>query len=123
MRIVFLNTTILTGEGTFHCSKLSLEEAKEIISKIDDRLSAVGHDATAKIMSQLLDIEIVPNRITYAFEPDDVNICFKLAERVPEGKILTEDELSNLKYDFYVIVNVDDFKWVASMEEYLSKGN
>jgi len=79
--------------------KISLKEAKEILSEIDF-ISAVGHEATAKVLSELLGINIPFNRITVKLRPGDMCVHFSLKTRLPEGKILTEEELKQLEYEF-----------------------
>jgi hypothetical protein len=79
--------------------KISLKEAKEILSEIHFT-SAVGHEATAKVLSELLGINIPFNRITVKLKAGDMCIHFALKTRLPEGKILTEEELKQLDYEF-----------------------
>ena len=55
-----LNTSILTSTGMFQLEDISLEESKEILEflgKEDGFTSAVGHQATAEILSTILDVE------------------------------------------------------------------
>jgi hypothetical protein len=42
------------------------------------------------------------NRVTVKAEPGDILIHFVLRERIPEGKILTLEELQRLPFDFAV---------------------
>jgi len=80
--------------------KISVEEAKQILTN-NPFVSAIGHEATAKLLSQLLGIVIPANRISIFFEPDDIGIHFFLKTRLPEGKILTAEELQKL--DFWLV--------------------
>ena len=89
-------------------TQISVEEARMILEGTKF-VSAVGHEATAKLLSQLLQIEIPFNRIQVYFEPNDVGIHFFLKTRIPEGKILSEEELKKL--DFWLVkseVDVDE---------------
>jgi len=76
--------------------KISLEEAKEILK--NQFISAVGHEGTARMLSELLGIEVPTNRITIFMEPGDIAVHFFLKERVAEGKILSKEELARLPY-------------------------
>lgn len=99
-RIVFLNTTILTCDGIFALKTQSLKDVKSFLSSIkDERLSAIGHESTAQILTELLGEEIVCNRIQYKQEPEDLAICFKLNGRPPEGKILSKEEIEAIGYE------------------------
>jgi hypothetical protein len=77
-------------------SEISLQEAKNILS--GGFISAVGHQATADILSKLLDIPVLFNRIEVKLQKGDVLIVFQLLKRLEEGKVLTEEEIKNLPY-------------------------
>ena len=66
--------------------------------KINPWESAIGHEGTAKILTQILGVEIPFNRKSIYFEAGDIGIHFFLKQRLPEGKILTEEEIKNLEY-------------------------
>ena len=104
-KIYVLNTLIVPidfskyPKATVVLQKISVEEAKQILSK--DFISAVGHEATAKLLTQLLGVEIPVNRIAIYLEPGDTGIHFFLKTRLPEGKVLSEAELKTL--DFWLV--------------------
>jgi len=77
-------------------SEISLQEAKNILS--GGFISAVGHQATADILSKLLDIPVLFNRVEVKLQKGDVLIVFQLLKRLEEGKVLTEEEIKNLPY-------------------------
>jgi len=98
--LYLLNAPILTSYGYFLFEKITVEEAKEIIrNEREDIVSAVGHEATAKIMSSLLDYPVIANRVAIIMEKGDKAIVFRLLERLPEGKVLSEEELTQLPYE------------------------
>jgi len=66
-------------------------------------VSAVGHESTAKLLSQLLGIEIPVNRIEIKIEYGDKLIVFQLLQRLPEGKVLSEEELRQLQFRFLIV--------------------
>jgi len=79
--------------------KVSIEEAKKVVSASQSQfVSAIGHEGTAKLLSRLLGVQIPTNRITVFMEPGDIGLHFFLKQRLPEGKILTEDEVKKLDY-------------------------
>jgi len=101
--IYVLNSPILTSEGVYRYTEISKEEAKEILSK-NKYVSAIGHEATAKMLTQLLGLKIDTNRISITMQTDDKAIVFRILTRLPEGKILTEEELKNIDYAFWLLV-------------------
>jgi hypothetical protein len=80
--------------------KADIEEARQLLSR--GFTSAIGHQATAVMLTQLLGIEVPFNRITVKAEPGDILVHFVLRERIPEGKILTLEELQRLPFDFAI---------------------
>ena len=100
-----LNSPILTSFGEYKYEKMTLEQVKTAIE--EDLViggsginSAIGHEPTAKFLSQLLGIEIKVNRQTVIMKQYDFAIVFKLKTRLPEGKVLTLDEMSKVEYEF-----------------------
>jgi hypothetical protein len=78
--------------------KIDLETARKIIHEMPFT-SAVGHEATAKVLTELLGVEIPHNRITVKMKEGDAGIHFVLRTRLPEGKVLTLEELKALDFD------------------------
>ena len=54
---------------TFSMDEVSLEDAREIIDDAKAIKSCVGHADTAKIFSDMLGTEVVPNRVSYSLDP------------------------------------------------------
>jgi hypothetical protein len=102
-KIYLLNTLVIPIDFDIYryayirVEKISIEEAKQIL-KNKEFISAIGHEGTAKLLSQLIGINIPVNRITVFFEPGDIGIHFYLKQRLPEGKVLTKEELEKLDY-------------------------
>jgi hypothetical protein len=65
-------------------------------------VSAIGHEGTAKLLTELLDVQVPYNRVSVSLQPGDIAIHFVLRTRLPEGKILSYEELQNLGYYFVV---------------------
>jgi len=78
--------------------KIDLETARRIIREMPFT-SAVGHEATAKVLTELLGVEIPFNRIAVKMKEGDSAIHFVLRTRLPEGKVLSEEELRELDFD------------------------
>jgi hypothetical protein len=100
MKIVLLNTSILTAFGSFEYRPASLEEIKNIVHSADEVVSAIGHQSTADILSELLERDVPVNRILYQQQPGEVAAVFKLNGRPEEGKILSREEIEEIGYQF-----------------------
>ncbi|MCL7388729.1 MAG: DUF1874 domain-containing protein [Thaumarchaeota archaeon] len=70
-------------------------------------ISAIGHQTTAQVLSKLLGFEVPAQRISVEFDKGDVAIAFALDFRLPEGKVLSDEELKRIiderKFSFYII--------------------
>lgn len=109
--ITLLNTSILTDHGTYNYKEITLDKAKDILlesvnpmigdpGRIEGWQSAIGHESTAQIMSELLGREIPVNRMQYKQQVGDRAIVFKLKGRPPEGKILSAEEIEEIGYSW-----------------------
>ncbi len=87
--------------ATVKIRKATVEEVRQLLSN-NEFVSAVGHEATAVLLTQLLGIKIQYNRITVKAGPGDILIHFVLKQRIPEGKVLTLDELQRLEFDLAI---------------------
>jgi len=72
-------------------SPISLEEAKALLQQ--GFVSAVGHESTARVLSSLLGTDVPFNRAQIAITGGDVIVSFQFMVRLPEGKVLGDDEV------------------------------
>lgn len=106
-KTAILNTSIVTTYGTFVYEPVTLEEATEMVAgNPEGLLSAVGHDATAGILTTLLGVEVPVNRIQFAQDKGQQALVFKLRGRAPEGTILSKEEVEAIGYDFGRLVRL-----------------
>jgi len=104
MAVYLLNSLIVpldfdvinTAEVRF--TKIDIPTAKKILATF---ISAVGHESTAKLLTQLLEISVPLNRITIRMRKGDVAVHFIPKIRLPEGVILSKESLEKL--DFWLI--------------------
>ena len=97
-----LNTSILTDTGRYELKDITLEEA-QYLAKNNTLDSAVGHAATAEIMTTLLGVEIPVNRQMFQQQPGQQALVFKLNGRPEEGKILSAEEIQRIGYKFQLL--------------------
>ena len=90
-----LNAAILTDWGIYEFIEYN-ENSMEL--DFSNALSAVGHAATAIILSHLFGIKIKENRIEIKMRKNECSLIFRLKVRPPEGKILSYEELQNYDY-------------------------
>jgi hypothetical protein len=93
-------------EATVKIRKITVEEAKRILQ--NGFINAIGHDATAVILSKLLGMQIGMNRISIVLNPGDKIIVFQLMTgRLPTASELSEAQLKEIidsgKYEFKLV--------------------
>ena len=114
MSIYILNTSILPNAGDYSLHPISVEKARELLSN-NSWVSAVGHKATAEILSMLMGISIPVNRIPISMEVGDSALVFKLKQRLPEGVIIsTPEELEEIGYDLLLLRRLPDIREVLN---------
>lgn len=97
-----LNTAIITAPGRYEMHTISVDSAQALVFQMN-WVSAIGHEATAQILSEILQVTIPVNRIQYVQQPRERAIVFKLRGRPEEGKILSREEIEAIGYDLYVL--------------------
>lgn len=110
-KLVFLNASVLTSYGDFRFERLSLDEAKELVKKFakDETKqieSAIGHVATAEILTELLDYRVETNRIEFIQTTGDTALVFKLKKRAPEGAVLNRAQVEEIGYEFGLLTKI-----------------
>jgi len=101
--IAILNTSILTAYGSYTYQPITLRQAQELAALGREEgtlVSAVGHESTAQILTELLCVPVQVNRIQYEQAQGSTAIVFKLRGRPPEGRILSREEIGAIGYDF-----------------------
>ena len=98
MTTYLLNTPILTSYGAWSFDgPISVEQAKERI--LPGFESAIGHEASAQFLSQLLGINVPMNRVAVTMQAGDTALILRIKTRLPEGKILTHEEISAIPFE------------------------
>ncbi|NLI89458.1 MAG: YddF family protein [Epulopiscium sp.] len=106
MRVGIFNGTVATTNGLYRISDISLNEAKLLLHK-NGYVSAVGHESTAEIMSELMEMDIQANRINFIQMVGQKAVVFKLNRRPKEGSILTKEEVEQVGYSFKLMERLE----------------
>lgn len=100
--LTLLNTSILTTYGRYDYRPVTLDEARALV-RAEAWQSAIGHDATARIVSRLLGIDCPTHRVAWRQQPGERALVLKLNGRPPEGSVLNEQEIEQLGYTWGVL--------------------
>ena len=110
-RLIFFNAPVLTAYGSFCFELVSIDEAKKLIDEFvrenKQVISAIGHEATAEIMSETLDFKIEKNRFSFSQTVDDTALIFRLKKRAEEGKILERKDIEEIGFEFGVLTKFE----------------
>lgn len=104
-KIALLNVPIMTENGAYIKSNLSLDAAIWLISGKPFE-SAIGHQGTSDVLSTLFNRHVPVNRQNFQQQIDTIAIVLKINGRIPEGKILSKEYLEEIGYSFYLIERV-----------------
>lgn len=105
MKLALLNTTIATVDGVFEVKTITLDEAIKMAQNNSENIvSAIGHESTAQIMTELLGVNVPVNRIQFSQEVGQVALVFKLKGRAPEGVILNREEIEKIGFEFKTMI-------------------
>ena len=106
MKTYVLNTPIITNFGTFKFEEISKEKATEILNT-NSFTSAIGHEGTSKFLSDVLGVVVPFNRLQIVMEKDDHAIVFRVLGRLPEGKVLSDEELKSIPYQIGLMEKIE----------------
>jgi len=107
MLYILNSATLPLKEGeeyTITARQITIQEAKEMLEK-EYFISAIGHKATAELLTNILGVEIPYNRIQIELKPGDRLIAFLLKKRLEEGQVIkTIEELNAIGYTMWLFI-------------------
>jgi len=112
IRVVIVNgfsPSMLTEKSTAVAFReVTLREIRELLNYCTNCVfeSAIGHEPTARLLSELLGVKVPVCRRQIQLTENTILVIVTVAERLPEGKVLSREELEQLlcqnKIRFYV---------------------
>lgn len=70
--------------------------ARELREHEEEITSAIGHESTVNLINTLCGTSFKANRVNVKLEDGDELYVVQVLERLPEGKVLTKEELDSL---------------------------
>jgi len=98
-RIVFLNALITSSKMpmTLKTRPITLDEVRQRVSGALIE-SYIGHEATAKLLSSILAVNIPVNRGMYDPKPEDVAIVVRLKKRLDKPEDVQNVKESDIEF-------------------------
>ena len=59
-------------------------------------ISVIGHEGTAQVLSKVCGFQVTTNRVVIRLSRGDAVLVLQLMERLPEGRVLTAQEVEAL---------------------------
>ncbi len=70
-------------------------------------VNAIGHDSTVNLVNKLCEVQLQKNRVEVKMNEGDRALIAMIAERLPEGKVLSDEEIEGMykqgKVSFYEV--------------------
>jgi hypothetical protein len=110
-KVVLLNALVPVSDKPAIVISIPItpNEAKELVKKAVKVESYIGHEATAKLLSQLFEREVLMSRAMYTPKNGDLAVIVRLRKRLekPEDvKNVTENDIELLLVRYYTNVEV-----------------
>jgi len=93
--------SMLVPPASIRVTEITVDDVKRIVAQ--GFVSAIGHEATAKIVTSRIGVSVQVNRISIQLKPSDILVVFQLLTRLPEGKVLSEQEMMQVQAKWYLV--------------------
>lgn len=100
--IYIINSSVLTNFGSYVYSEITVEEIRSILEK-ESYISAIGHEEIAILLSRILNIEILVNRITISQKPGDKLIVIKPKPRLELDRNYSDKDIEEIGFELGIL--------------------
>lgn len=100
--IYIINSSVLTNFGSYVYSEITVEEIRSILEK-ESYISAIGHEEIAILLSRILNIEILVNRITISQMPGDKLIVIKPKPRLELDRNYSDKDIEEIGFELGIL--------------------
>lgn len=104
--VVLLNGPVVTSTGLFGVSQVTVDEARHLVH-LHGWVSAVGHEATAAVLSRILRVNVLMNRVEYQQQVGQLAIALTLNQRAPEGQVLSVEEMLKIGFSLLLLERLE----------------
>jgi hypothetical protein len=104
--LAILNTSIVTADGQYTVRTITPDEAVTLAKEATAIDSAVGHEATAQVLSQLLGVEVPVNRQVFEQQVGQQAVIFKPNGRLPQGQELSIEDLGRIGFTLKLLTRI-----------------
>ncbi|MEM0071273.1 STIV orfB116 family protein [Metallosphaera sp.] len=99
--MVYLSNAFSPGMLSSYPVTVRIEQVSESefanVVKSENVVNAIGHQGTVDFINAKFNAKLMMNRITLKLGSGDVLYIIQLLTRLPEGKVLTSEEVANIK--------------------------
>ena len=105
--LCILNSPVLSAYGQWSFEgPIAIAQARELLK--GGFQSAVGHAGSAQFLTAQLGMDVPVNRVAIEMQPGDRAIVLRLKARLPEGTVLSEEEMQALPFELGLLTRLPD---------------
>lgn len=100
--IFIINSPVITSFGSYTYIETSVDDIKKILEK-ESYISAIGHEEIAVLLSRILNIKVMVNRITISQMPGDKLIVIKPKPRLELDRNYSDKDIEEIGFELGIL--------------------
>lgn len=100
--IFIINSPVITSFGSYTYIETSVDDIKKILEK-ESYISAIGHEEIAVLLSRILNIKVMVNRITISQKPGDKLIVIKPKPRLELDRNYSDKDIEEIGFELGIL--------------------